>query len=99
VEAYARAIESRSVSQIRSAYPGLTATQAQGWEQFFPLVRNLRVRLSMTQLEVSNGGAEATVSGSYEYENTSTGRAERQAVRFRAALTRESDGWHITAIR
>jgi serine/threonine-protein kinase len=99
VEAYARAIESRAVSQIRAAYPGLTPAQAQGWEQFFPLVRNLRVRLSVTQLEVGEGGAEATVTGTYEYENTTTGRAERQPVRFQASLTREAGAWRLAAIR
>ena len=35
VVAYARAIESRDVSVVRRAYPGITSGQAKGWEQFF----------------------------------------------------------------
>ena len=46
VAAYERAIESRDIAEVRRAYPGVTPTQASGWEQFFRTVRSLRAARS-----------------------------------------------------
>ena len=99
LDTYARALESRDVSEVRRAYPGLTAAQHQSWKEFFQSVRNLKATLSVTGLNVAGLGAEAIVSGVYEYDNATTGRAERRPVTFRALLAVDSSGWHITAIR
>ncbi len=96
---YARALESLDVNEVRRAYPGLTTAQQQGWRQFFGSVRKLKASLTVTELDVAGGRAEAKISGVYEYENTTTGRTERRPVTFRATLEQEPAGWRLTAIR
>jgi len=96
---YAAALESRDIEQVRHAYPGLTAAQQGSWQTFFDRVRNLKATLSVASLSIGGAAADATVNGVYEYDNASTGRAERRAVTFRATLGRDANGWRITAIR
>jgi serine/threonine-protein kinase len=100
---YARALESRDLSQVRRVYPGLTAAQQQGWEDFFRAVRKLKASLTVSTIDVAGGGgiggtADAHVMGVYEFENATTGRAERRAVTFRATLVPDAAGWRLSAI-
>ncbi|HEY6210191.1 MAG TPA: hypothetical protein VIW28_14100, partial [Gemmatimonadales bacterium] len=96
---YARALESLDLAQVRRVYPGLTAEQQRGWKQFFESVRRLKASLTVTAVNVASGTAEATVSGVYDYENATTGRAERRPVTFRAILVEEPGGWRLSVIR
>jgi len=96
---YAAALESRDIEQVRHAYPGLTAAQQGSWQSFFERVRNLKATLSITNLNVAGTSGDATVSGVYEYDNASTGRAERRPATFRATLALDANGWRISAIR
>ena len=64
----------------------MTGVQQRGWEQFFQLVRDVKARLSVARLDVSGGTADAQITGTYTYLNTSTGRTESQPVSFHAIL-------------
>jgi hypothetical protein len=97
VDAYARAIESRSVTEIRQVYPGLTSQQQQGWEQFFKSARSMRVQLSIAQLSVSGGSAELTATGSYDFDTG--GGPQHQAVTFHATATLEGNAWRLRTLR
>ena len=99
VAEYAAAVEAQSLSGLRAVYPMMTAAQAQDWEQFFKLVRDVKAQLAIARLEVANGTAEAQVSGTYTYLNTSTQRAERQPVSFRATFRRDGERWRVFQIR
>ena len=99
IDDYARALESRDVGQVRRAYPGLTSSQQQSWQDFFQSVRNLKAGLTVTAVRLSGLTAETVVSGVYEYDNATTGRAERRPVTFRAILVVDSAGWRLTTIR
>ncbi len=99
VAEYAAAVEAQSLSSLRAVYPMMTAAQAQDWEQFFKLVRDVKAQLAISRLEVGNGTAEAQVSGTYTYLNTSTQRAERQPVSFRATFRRDGERWRVLQIR
>jgi len=99
IDDYARALESRDVSQVRRAYPGITSSQQQSWQDFFQSVRNLKAGLTVTAVRLSGLTAETVVSGVYEYDNATTGRAERRPVTFRAILVVDSSGWRLTTIR
>ena len=99
IDDYARALESRDVGQVRRAYPGLTSPQQQSWQDFFQSVRNLKAGLTVTAVRLSGLTAETVVSGVYEYDNATTGRAERRPVTFRAILVVDSSGWRLTTIR
>jgi serine/threonine-protein kinase len=99
IDDYARALESRDVGQVRRAYPGLTSPQQQSWQDFFQSVRNLKAGLTVTAVRLSGFTAETIVNGVYEYDNATTGRAERRPVTFRAILVVDSSGWRLTTIR
>jgi len=97
VDSYARAIESRSVAAIRRVYPGLTGPQQQGWEQFFPTVKSMRVQLAIAQLTVSGGSADLTAAGSYDFD-TNAG-PQHQAVSFHATASLEGGAWRLRTLR
>jgi tRNA A-37 threonylcarbamoyl transferase component Bud32 len=99
IREYAGAIESKSLDGLRRAYPGMTGVQQRGWEQFFQLVRDVNARLSVGRLDVAGGSADAQITGSYTYLNTSTGRTESQPVSFRATFRNEGGQWRINQVR
>jgi len=96
---YSRAIESKNLAELRVAYPGMTPMQQRGWEQFFQLVQDVKAELRAERLEASGDAAEAQVTGTYLYLNTSTGRQERQPVSFHASLRRQGSVWRIVQVR
>jgi hypothetical protein len=100
IAAYATAIQSRNVADIRRAYPGLTSQQQQQWDGFYRIARNFRATLRIENLSVTGATAAAAIGAVYEFENSSNGRAERQALRLQAQLARGADGgWRIESIR
>jgi hypothetical protein len=99
IREYAGAIESKSLDGLRRAYPGMTGVQQRGWEQFFQLVRDVNARLSVGRLDVTGGSADAQITGSYTYLNTSSGRTESQPVSFRATFRNEGGQWRISQVR
>ena len=98
VAAYARAIESRDISAVRRAYPGITGDQARGFQQFFQSTRSINATFRVTDIDVNGSSADAHLSGSYEYV-TSEGRTERQPVSFSASLHYDGSSWHLTSVR
>jgi ketosteroid isomerase-like protein len=99
ISSYGRAIEARDISAIRQLYPSITATQQRDWQQFFGAVQSIRATLAITQLDITGATADARVSGTYRYENTSTRRSEEQPVSFRASLQRDGATWRIASIK
>ncbi|PYP71334.1 MAG: hypothetical protein DMD41_12735 [Gemmatimonadetes bacterium] len=99
IAAYARALESRDLSEVRRVYPGLTPTQRDFWRQFFLGVRKLQTSLTVTALAVNGDTAQASVSAVYDYVNNTTGQNMRQTDAFRATFVQDSTGWRLTAIR
>ncbi|MGH7718188.1 MAG: hypothetical protein ACREON_05010, partial [Gemmatimonadaceae bacterium] len=97
--AYASAIEARDVEAIRRVYPTLSAAQERDWQIFFRSVRSVSVSLNLTRLAIEGATAEARVSGSYRFENTTTRRTETQPVEFQATLRRDGRGWQLSQIR
>ena len=99
IAAYARALESRDLNEVRRAYPGLTPAEQTTFSQFFASVSDLKAELTISRLVMAGTSADAMVNGVYEYREVKTGRARRDATAFRAALVQDSTGWHLTAIR
>jgi len=98
VAAYARAIESRDIAEVRRAYPGITAAQASGFEQFFATVRSLRAAFSVSSLDINGTTAEGKLAGTYDYV-TNAGKSERQAVTFQATFRHDANGWKLASVR
>jgi serine/threonine protein kinase len=99
IESYGRAIEARDIAAIRKLYPGITAAQQRDWQQFFSAVQDVKVSFAIAQLDITGATAEARITGTYRYANTSTRRLEEQPVSFRASLQRDAATWRLTAIR
>ncbi len=81
IDAYARAIESRSVDELRRAYPALTSDQARAFSDFFASTRTLRATLAVKSMHVDGASATASVAGVYEF-TTTNGRTQQQSVSF-----------------
>jgi hypothetical protein len=77
----------------------MTPLQQRGWEQFFQIVRGVKADLSVGSLQRSSGTAEGLVTGTYTYQNTSTGRSESQPVSFHAAFRNQGGQWRISQVR
>jgi len=98
VAAYARAIESRDVAEVKRAYPGATAQQLKGFEEFFGAVRSLRATLAVTSLDVNGASAEAHLTGAYDYV-TSDGKNQRQPLAIQASFRRDGGAWKLMSVR
>ncbi len=95
---YARAVESESVDNLKRVYPGMTADQQKGWEQFFNTVRDVKSQLSVQRADISGDLSSVLVTGSYTYVNGSTHRTEQQQVSFRAIMRRSDGAWRMTEV-
>jgi hypothetical protein len=98
VGTYARAIESRDLTQVRRAYPGITQPQADGFDQFFRSVRSVRVNFSVGSLDIKGDAAEAHVSGAYDYINAE-GKPQQDPVTFQASFRRDGAAWKLVSVR
>jgi hypothetical protein len=98
IAAYARAIESRDIAEVRRAYPSITQAQATGFEQFFASVRSLKATFSLSSLDVSGSTAEGKLAGTYDYV-TSAGKSQQQPVTFQATFRRDAVGWKLASVR
>jgi ketosteroid isomerase-like protein len=98
VAQYARAIESRDLSAVRAAYPGLTSDQERNFARFFGTVRTLRASFDVRDLDVAGATAEARLEGVYDF-TTQGGDHQRVPVTFRAALRREGGAWQLMSVR
>ncbi len=99
IQRYARALESRQLSEVRAAYPGLTPEQETQFTQTLRTLQNLRVRLRVETFNVVGAEATAGVVGEYEFYSPENRRTERLPVRVTATLDRGPTGWHIRSIR
>jgi serine/threonine-protein kinase len=98
VDAYARAIESRDMAELRRAYATITSAQASAFSDFFKSTRDLRATLAVKGLQVDGNRATAHVSGTYEF-TTSSGRDQRQPVSFDAEFRHDAGGWKLVVVR
>jgi serine/threonine-protein kinase len=98
IDAYAHAIESRDVAQLRQAFPAMTAEQQRAFADFFAGTRSLHASLAVSNLHVDGADATVRVTGSYEFVTTG-GRDNRQAVAFQAELRYARGAWRLAVIR
>ena len=97
IAAYARALESLDVTQLRRAYPAISSDQRKAFEDFFRSIRTLKATLTVANLQVDGANAEAQVSGSFDYV-TSNGSTERRPVSFVASFHRDHGSWILAAV-
>jgi ketosteroid isomerase-like protein len=98
IEAYARAIESRDITELRRVYAAISTDQVRAFSDFFASTRTLRATLSVRSVQVDGAGATARVAGIYEF-TTTAGRTQEQPVSFQAELHRDGTTWKLVTVR
>ncbi len=98
VDAYARAIESRDLAELRRVYPAMTGDQASAFGEFFKSTRTLRAALAVKSSRVDGNRGTARVAGTYEF-TTTAGRSQQQQVTFDVDLRRDGGSWKLVAVR
>lgn len=98
VTAYARAIATRDLEQLKRVYPGMTASQQSAWEAFFSSVRSMTANLQIDSFSTGADTAVARVTGAYEFV-TRAGRSERQPASFQAVFQRDGARWRLQTVR
>ena len=98
IDAYARAIESRDIGQLRRVYSTITSDQASAFSDFFSSTRALRAVLAVKSVQVDGDRATAHVAGTYEF-TTTAGRAQQQPVTFQAEFRHDAGSWKLIAVR
>jgi serine/threonine-protein kinase len=98
VQSYAQAIESRDVEEVRRVYPGLSAPQRQGFQQFFQATSELDVTFSIVRLAITGATAEAAVRGTYDYVQA-RGGDRQEPVEFTATLRKDNGVWRFVSVR
>jgi hypothetical protein len=100
IAAYARALESRDLAQVKSVYSNLTPRQEQGWRDFFQNTQNLKVsyRISGTP-RIGDANALVSVAATYDFLPKGTRTRQQQPVQFEASLERSGSTWRIVTIQ
>jgi eukaryotic-like serine/threonine-protein kinase len=97
IGAYARALESLDLNELRRVYPAMSAQQRNAFADFFRSIRTLKATLSVAGLQVDGASAEAQVTGTFDYVTTS-GSTEQRNVRFVATLRRDRGVWALASV-
>jgi serine/threonine-protein kinase len=99
INTYARALESRQISEVRKIYPGIQPDQETQLAQALRSFEQLKVTFNIDAFDVRGQTATATLSGVYEFFSRENRRNERLPVNFVATLQNGADGWMIQQIR
>lgn len=98
---YARALEARSIPDMRRAYPGMTGVEEQRWRDVFDATDSVSVSITVGRvLFMSPDSAAVQADAAYQFafrRGVSGDRAPRTT--YRATLRREPSGWQIVSLR
>ncbi len=97
IQAYARAIETRDVGRVRQVFPSMPSVREQQLRQALPNMKNLQVRLTVTDLQITGDVATAVVSGKWQFQ--ASGQRNELPADNVYQLARRGSGWVITEIR
>jgi hypothetical protein len=92
VAAYAQALESRDINQVRAVYRSMTSQQENNLRAALPSIQQANLRV----VSIDEQGDEATARIEGEYLFNNNGRAERVPVQpFTATFQREGNAWRM----
>jgi hypothetical protein len=92
IAAYARALQTRDIAEVRRAYFGMTPQQETQLRAALPNLQS--ATLTVGPIEEQGDAATAAVSGEYVF--VFDGRPQRTPVSFRATFERAGAGWRMT---
>jgi serine/threonine protein kinase len=98
IQRLARAIESRSVTNLRQVHTTLSEEDEGSWEGFFDTVQTLDVTFTVNQVQVRGDSASASLGAVYEY-GRSDGSVGEFSDDLRVALVKGSGGWRLISIK
>lgn len=96
--AYARAIGTRNVAEIKRIYTAMTKEQENNWKMFFQQSRSIDATLQFQEGNGDDSTAEATVVGVYKIVSLAAD-TQNIPVRFHAGFRSERGEWHIVSLR
>jgi hypothetical protein len=99
IQAYARALESRSIAEVRQAYPGMSAAQETRLSGFLSSANQLKVTFRVGTVDVQGETATAAVSGTYDFVSPENNRPVRLPQSLQATLELGPSGWRLRSIR
>jgi serine/threonine protein kinase len=101
IASYGRALERRDMAALRQIYPGIPRQQAQQWQDFFKIARDVHATVEPSQILFETGGdrASANVRCTLRFQNTTESRRDEQPCDFLARLTRQGPAWVIESIQ
>ena len=95
IQAYGDALESENIGRLRQIHPSITQQEVDSWSRFFATVRELSVRLTINDVEITGNAARVVVDMVQEYR---TDRPDSQSGRFVANLERTTRGWRLSRV-
>ena len=98
IAAYARALETLDLGEVRRVYPTMSSEQRSAFSDFFRSIRTLKANLTVASVQGDGPTAEAQVTGTFDYVTTS-GVSEQRKTSFVASMRRDRGVWAIAAIR
>jgi uncharacterized protein YjdB/ketosteroid isomerase-like protein len=97
VAAYARALESRDVEQVRAVYPEMTSQRSQQLSDALRDMNQLQVATVIDSLQEQGATAIATVSATYRFRGG--GRPQVLPVPLTFTFARTPTSWRVTSIQ
>jgi serine/threonine-protein kinase len=97
IQAYANALENGNIARVRQMYPGMPAGREQQLRVALPEMKDLRVQLTMGQVDLNGDNATAQVTGRWVFNQG--GQRTVLPADNTYLLERRGAGWVITAIQ
>ncbi|MGH7526837.1 MAG: protein kinase domain-containing protein, partial [Gemmatimonadales bacterium] len=96
---YGSAINARSISQLKTLYPGMSPERERGWRDVFrDEVKDLRATVSVTSIEAAaTGPAEASFSLILRFKPEG-GKPQTFTIENQATLRQEPGGWRFATL-
>jgi serine/threonine-protein kinase len=102
IAAYARALSSRDVGQVRAAYPALTADEARRWQDIFDATNSIGATLSVIgQPHIAAAGSadvDVTATFAFDYKRGVDGD-RHPTMTYHAVLVRDGQQWKLASIK
>ncbi|MGB7212461.1 MAG: protein kinase [Gemmatimonadales bacterium] len=99
IKLFREAIESRDLTRVSIAYPGLTVKQQEEFTALFQRADNLRMTLVVEKLnKLTANSADVTLRGSYQYTDHESHRNKLDDYKKKATLAFAAGAWRLSDI-
>ena len=99
---YARALSSRDIGQVRTAYPALTADEARRWQDIFDATNSIGATLAVIGQPhiAASGSADVDVTATFHFDYKRGVDGDRHpTMTYHAVLVRDGQQWKLASIK